>query len=50
MALMQARNAFGYTPFFYLCDRDKKATAKPENMQVFQAILKDLVKQVDEVE
>ena len=44
MALMQAKNAMGYTPFFYLCDRDSKATEIPDNYEIFPDIIKDLIK------
>ena len=47
MALMQAKNEFKYTPFFYLCDRDKKLDTDHYNYIVFPDIIKDLIKEVN---
>jgi hypothetical protein len=44
MALMQAKNNMGYTPFFYLCDRDQKTVDVPDNYEIFPDIIKDLIK------
>ena len=46
MALMQAMDKMKYTPFFYLCERNRKIFESKKN-ENFPRIIRELINEVD---